>query len=341
MTPIPASTCQTAQALVQAAARVLITTHVRPDGDAIGSIVALQDIITTVAVQQSRPLETQLLLLSEEPDHYQFLLDDSRWIMGRHLDPADLPARLDAFDLIIVADTCALQQLPEIGPYLLNRTQPVLVIDHHLSRDPIGTCQLFDTDAAAAAQIVFDFATAASWPISPTAAAALFAGLCTDTGWFRFENASPACYQTAAQLIAAGARPEHLYHQLFQNFPIQRTRLIAEALRTVELHCSDRLAVMQITRAMLADTGASRSHIENIINECHQIGSVLATILLVEQDDGTTRCSFRSRAQGPDVNVVACQFGGGGHARAAGARLPDPLPQARTKLITVLTAALT
>jgi len=300
-----------ALSLIETAQRVLITSHVRPDGDAVGSAAALQEMIVAAARKQDRACECQLLLMSKLGANYRFLLSEPAWVMGQDLTAEDIKVgRLDEFDLIIVVDTCVARQLAELGPYLQKRSQPVLVIDHHLARDKIACCYLIDTNASAAGEIVFGLAQHANWPLSESVASALFVAIATDTGWFRFENASAKSYSIAAGLIEAGARPNRLYQMLFQNFPPERVRLIARTLETLELYCDNRLAIMHITCAMLRQTGGRRGHIENIINECQQIGSLVVWVLLVEQDDGTTRVSLRSRS-GIDVNAIAGKFGAG------------------------------
>lgn len=326
-------------AQIRAAQCVLITTHVRPDGDAVGSVCALDHVITAAAALENRPCTTQLLFLSSVPQQYRFMLPRSPWVLGEDIAPAEISAgRLDDFDLIIVADTSAERQLLGISDYLKQR-RGVLVVDHHLAGDGIGTSRIVDTQAAAAGQIVFELCRAAGWCLDGPAAAALFVAITTDTGWFHFQNASAAALGIAGELIAAGAQPDRLYRQLFQNFPPQRLHLRGGTLQSLELHCDDRLALMQITNAMLSQTGADRSHIENIVNEPMEIGSLEAAVLLVEQDDGSTRCSLRSREL-VDVNEVAGSLGGGGHARAAGLTLELPISQARDKILGAMTQAL-
>ncbi|MBN2209819.1 MAG: DHH family phosphoesterase [Sedimentisphaerales bacterium] len=327
---------QSALALIKSAPRILFTTHARPDGDALGCLGALESGIHAVHT----PVQTQLLLLTPCPDHYRFLLGQDPWVMGQNLTEEQVKTgRLDEFDLIIVADTAAKRQLPGIGDYLTARKTGVLVFDHHLSHDSIGAVRVIDTSAAAAGEIVFALFQAGGWPIGPFIADALFTAIATDTGWFRFENVHTDTLTIAGQLIACGARPDVLYRRLFQEFPPERLKLQARMVETLELHENNRLAVMHITNDMLRETGARRSYIENFVNEPMQIGAVEAVLLLVEQEDATTRASLRSRCN-LDVNAVAQVFGGGGHARAAGVTLNEKLPIAREILLAAMKAAL-
>jgi len=326
--------------LIEAAQRILLTTHVRPDGDAIGSLTALQMIIEHYAHQKEKSCSTQLLFLSDVPENYQFMLKQKPWLLDEQITRKEIEnGSLDQFDLIIVVDTSAQLQLPGLVPYLMQREKGVLVIDHHLSGDQIGQCRLIDTKAAASGEIIFDLFGQAKWHLDEPIAQALFAAIATDTGWFRFENCTARTYAIAAELTAAGARPNELYRKLFQSYPPERLHLLALVLGNLELHCDGRLALMQITREMLQTSGAKRRHIENIVNEPQQIHSVEISVLLVEQEDGQTRCSFRSRTD-IDVNIIARQFGGGGHARAAGATLDMPIAQGHKKIIKIFRDAL-
>lgn len=318
------------------ARHILLTSHIRPDGDAIGSLVGLQQIIKALNPQA----QAHLLLLNKCPDHYQFLLTEEPLVWDQELNEAKVKSgALNDYDLIVVADTSAVRQLPGIGEYLQQRRQPVLVIDHHLSGDKFGSINLVDTSAAAAGELVFQLSQQAQVTLDPTAATALFVAISTDTGWFRFENTHPQSLMIAGQLVGLGAQPDKIYQQLFQNFPPERLRLITMTLETLELHCDGQLAVMHITNEMLKRSGAKRSHIENLVNEPQQIGSVIATMLVVEQDDGSCRVSLRSRER-IDVNALANRFNGGGHARASGLTLHEPLPAAREKILAAMKAAL-
>lgn len=329
-----------AQSWLEKARNVLITTHVRPDGDAVGALVALRNVLEHAARRAGRACAVQPAFLSDVPEAYRFLLAEEPWLLPRQLSDEDVRAgALDRFDCIVVADTSALVQLPHVGDYLRSRGQGVMVIDHHLATDELGQCRLVNPHASATGEIIFDLCRYAGWCLDPLTAAALFVAIATDTGWFRFENASSRAYEIGACLVAAGAQPAALHRRLFQSFPPARVRLLALALAGLELHADDRVALLHITRDMLARAGADRGLIENIVNEPQQIASVAVVGLLVEQDDGGTRLSLRSRGQ-VDVNAVAARFGGGGHAQAAGATLLEPLPAAREKLLAALLAAL-
>lgn len=332
---------QLAQQTIESARRTLIVSHVRPDGDAVGCAAALAGWLAALAAAAGRDGEVRTLFLSPVPDNYRFLLADEPWLLGRDIDAEQIDAgALDAYDLIVIVDTSSRVQLPGLGDYLSRRTGPVLVVDHHPPGDTVGTISLIDSRAAATGQILFELAAAAGWPLDAGQRDALFVAIATDTGWFRFSNTSGRTLAIAAALVDAGARPDELFAKVYQDYPPQRLYLLGLTLQTLELLCGNRLAVMRISRAMLESSGADSRLIENIVNEPLQIGSVEVSLLLVEQADGAARASLRSRGA-VDVNAVACRFGGGGHAQAAGVSLQMPLEQARQVLIDALNAALT
>jgi len=322
-----------AASMIRSARSVLLTTHVRPDGDALGSLAALRELIRCTANAESRSCTVETLLLSEPAEFYNFFLLEGYWLLGRQVSKDQIAAGyLDSFDLIIVADTRASRQLPDVAEALKKNSEKLLVIDHHLTGDITGACELIQTDACAAGEIIAALAKEMNWSLNPVAATALFVAVATDTGWFAFENCNETTFRLATEFIHAGAQPDLLYNQIYLNFPPARLKLLASTLGTLETHYNSRLAVIHITNEMLLQSGATRSLTENIVNAPGQIKSVIAFVLLIEQEDGSTRCSLRSKSH-IDVNRIANHFGGGGHARAAGATLECPLDQAKAKII--------
>jgi phosphoesterase RecJ-like protein len=234
--------------------------------------------------------------------------------------------------LIIIIDTNSYSQLPKLEQYLKQTDKPVLVIDHHVTADSLGTVELVEPEAAATALIVHDLLKYAKWPETKKITQALFLAVATDTGWFHFSNTDNRVFRTCAELIAAGANPTAFYHDLYQNFSPQRFRLMATMLNTLELHFEGRFAAQYLRQGDFERTGASYEDTEDLINECQRISTVEVAALFVELKDGRIKCSLRSKGT-VDVCEIAQKFGGGGHRMAAGAYLPGPLENA-THLIT-------
>jgi phosphoesterase RecJ-like protein len=312
--------------LINNAKNVLLTTHVRPDGDACGSIAAMCDILTSLG-KKANPI-----FLSPLAGWYEFLFEQKPPILGNDITVEQLNAGYyDHCDLIIIVDTNSYIQLPQFDTWLKKTHTPVLVIDHHVTSDGIGTVELIDTTAAAAGQIVLDLFRHAKWPISSKIAEAFFVSLSTDTGWFRFSNTGSRGYRDAADLIEAGAEPAKIYRRMYQNFSLPRMKLLVTMLNSLDLHFDGRFAMQQLMWADFERTGSTGRDTENLIDECQRISSVEVAALFVEQKDSKFRCSLRSKGT-VDVAKIASSFGGGGHKNAAGVTLPGTLKEAK-KLI--------
>lgn len=320
-----------ARDLVRTADRIAVVTHTRADGDAIGSVAALQHVLRLEGKR------AEGLLFEYAAPRYAFLAtrENLRTWDDPHAEPI-----FDAADLWIVVDTAAIAQLPPLTQRLARRTARLIVIDHHRSRDIVGDVNLIDERAAAAAIIVYDWFAAAAWELSPAAAEALFIGVATDTGWFRHANTDERTFQSAARLMRYGVRPDELHRRLYQAEPAARFRLFAAAMHGLSLEAGGSLAVMEVTRQMLAQCGATSQLTEDLVNEPLRIGDVRASVLLIETDDGHVRVSFRAKSA-LDVAAVAQRFGGGGHTLAAGATLSGPPADARRRVIEAMAAAMT
>jgi phosphoesterase RecJ-like protein len=325
---------QQAVDLISRARRLLVTTHSKPDGDACGSMSVMTEVLRHLGK------EVYPLFLSPVPAWYQFLLSEQVQKLGRQFSEEDLmQGRLEPFDLVILVDVNSVSQLPRFDQYLKTQGPPVLVIDHHATSDGLGTLELVDPTAAASGLVVFELLRFAGWPVTPQIAEALFVAAATDTGWFQFGNADSRVYRQCADLIDAGARPAAIYGRLYQNFPYSRFRLMLAMLNSLELHFDGRFALQYIRRADFERSGATYEDTENFINECHRIGKVAASALLVELEDGRIRCSLRSRSSAGlpaggsiDVSRIAERFGGGGHKMAAGMFLQGPIEQAAERI---------
>ncbi len=319
----PMTALQRAVEILADSPSVLITTHVRPDGDAVGSVVGLLRLL------RGAGRRAEGVLLDETPPRYAFLTEGAglqRWERGRGANAAA------DIDLLCIVDTSARSQLEPIASLLAGPAPRRLVIDHHQTRDPIGHDEVIDETAPAASLLVLRIAEAAGWPLAPAIAEPLFVGLATDTGWFRFSNTSADAFAAAARLVAAGARPDRLYERLYQSDPSPRMRLLGRLLTEMQLLAEGRLAVLTLPKRLLAECGGTAQMTEELVNEPQRIGSVAVVALFAEDDGGVTRVSLRSRG-GVDVAAVCRRYGGGGHAQAAGARVTGPLEQVSQRVV--------
>ena len=316
--------------LVRRHQRFLLTTHVRPDGDGLGSMLALADVLEAPPLRKT----VRMTVASMFPPRYDFL-DPHRRI--RRFEPPGEVYR-DA-DAVIVLDTGTWNQLGEFGNFL--RTLPVekLVIDHHLTQDDLGAVRLVDTTAEATGRLIFEAITALGGPIPASAAHALFVAVAMDTGWFRHSNTTPPTYALAAELVRAGARPTDAYRSLFEQNTLGRLKLMGLVLSRLLVTHGGRVAHTEIRRDDYAATGALPQDSEDLVNYTLSLAGVEVGLFFMEQPRGGVKVSFRSRER-IDVARLAERFGGGGHRLASGAILETNLDEARSRVLAAVGSAL-
>ncbi|HEY1923213.1 MAG TPA: bifunctional oligoribonuclease/PAP phosphatase NrnA, partial [Tepidisphaeraceae bacterium] len=330
---MPDSQCRILDVL-SACRRVLITTHARPDGDALGSAAAM-----ALALRRKK-IDSDVLLFNRLPRKYAFLFTDNQ--ITHHDVEAGWPKPypLDAFDALLVVDTGTWSQLPGLKEQISDWPRPRLVLDHHLTQEDWADVKLVDTKAAAAGEIVAGLLETWKVPIDKSIATALFVAIASDTGWFQFSNTRPATLRLAADLIEAGVNTDTMYQLLYQNERAERVALQTRAQDSLELLDSGRLAVMCVRKTDFDETGAKHEDTENLINIPLQIRTVEVSILLTEPPDASPiRVSLRSKGQ-VDVARFAEQFGGGGHARASGLKIPGSLQAARDRVVAAMTRSM-
>jgi bifunctional oligoribonuclease and PAP phosphatase NrnA len=309
--------------------RVLVTTHVRPDGDALGTVAAI------VLALRRAGIESEVLLLSHLPRKYAFVFRENDVVFHDVESgwPPDFP--FDRFDVLLVVDTGTWSQLPGLQERIASWDVPKLVVDHHLTQQDWATTKLVDTNAAAAGEIVAELLARWGIPLDRPIATALFLAIASDTGWFQFSNTRPYTLRLAARLMEAGVDTDRMYQLLYQNERAERVALQARALQSLELLAEGTLAVMQIRQRDFDETNADVPDTENLINIPLQIATVEVAVLITEPKvpgSGPVRGSLRSKGQ-VDVAKFAEQFGGGGHARAAGLKLDGSLAAAHDRVV--------
>src|SRR5687768_2028512 len=300
---------------LSACKRVLVTTHVRPDGDALGSAAAM------VLGLRQKGIHAEVLLLSHLPRKYAFVFLENE--IPYHDAEKGWPQglSLDSYDALLVVDTGTWSQLPGLQERVLAYPKPKLVIDHHLTQEDWADTKLVLTQAGAAAEIVAELLQMWDVDLDPRIASVLYVAIATDTGWFQFSNTRPYTLRLAAQLMEAGVDTDRMYQLIYQNERKERVSLQARALSSLELLENDRLAVIRVTVKDFEETGANVPDTENLINLPLQIATVEVSLLFTEpRDFGPVRVSLRSKGQ-VDVARFAEKFGGGGHARAAGLKV--------------------
>ena len=312
--------------IVQSHERFVLSSHVRPDADAIGSEIAMANLLEGLGKS------VNIINPSAAPQNLGFL--DPRHRVNKFGETASADD-VHSAEVHIVLDTSAWKQLLAVGEALKTSTAKRVVIDHHVSADSLDAVEFKDTCAEATGTLVFRFADEYNLPISNETASALYCAIATDTGWFRFPATTSETMQIVARLMDAGARPHELYSQLYEQHSIGRLRLSGLVLGRVQLAAEGRIAWTYVRRADFKDMNATPADTEGLVNQCLTIGGTQASFIAVEQGDKTIKVSLRSR--GPlDVSRVAERFGGGGHKLASGTMVDGPLDQAADRVLAAM-----
>jgi phosphoesterase RecJ-like protein len=307
------------------AKRVLITTHSSPDGDAIGSELAMAELVEALGRQ------ALVVNRDRQPANLGFLPGLHRVRVG-----APPPHELaEGFDLGVVLDCPDLDRTGIDGLARL----PLVDIDHHLGNALFGEVNLVDEEAPAVGELVLEIVAAAGVTLTPAMATNLHVALVTDTGDFRYANATPRAFRAAARLVEAGADPQLVAQQLWEQVPPRVVRLTAAVLSTLALELDGRVAVVHCDRAMLEAAGARPEDTEDLVNHARAVAGVEVAVFLKAFTGEAVRVSLRSRGR-VDVQEVAAGLGGGGHREAAGCTLAAPLERARQAVVEAVAGAL-
>ncbi len=306
--------------------RFLLTSHVNPDGDAIGSELGLARVL--------RSLGKGALVWNRDqtPTLYRPLPGSDR-IYGGAEPPSGFP---QMFDAVVVLECPSLDRTG-LEEHLAGTT--LINIDHHLGNQHYGAFNWVDSAAPAVGEMVYRLGQGLKATLDPETATALYLTLVTDTGGFRFSNATPAAFEAAANLVREGAHPEQVSQWLYESQPLAVVRLLCEMLQTLELHEGGRVATAALTPEMFARAGASPGDSEGLIDVPRSIAGVEAVGLVRRRDDGSHKVSLRSRGE-VDVEKIARHHGGGGHRNAAGFTLAGDTDQVRREVVGALAAAL-
>jgi phosphoesterase RecJ-like protein len=298
--------------------RVVLTSHVRPDCDALGSELGMLGILEAIGkdVRIVNAQSTPEGLKWIDPGHRLESLQDG-------VKKEDLLDR----DLLIVLDTSAWAQLGAMGDVAKQMREKVLVVDHHVSEDDLSDRWFKDTSAEATARIVYEIGLRLKVPLVERIATPLYAGLSTDTGGFRFPSTSGESFRVAARLVDAGASPPAIYRELFEQDSIARLHLVGRTLAGARVSHEGRIITSTVRQSDIKEVNALPADTEDLVNLTLAVKGTELAVILIEQPDGRVKTSFRSRSH-VDCNLLAARFGGGGHKAAAGAILPGPFDTA-------------
>ena len=295
--------------VINAANNIILTSHIRPDCDALGSCLGMAGILETLGKQ------VRIVCGQPVPPNLQFIDPDRKvQCIGVDIQADDLN---DA-DLHIILDTSAWVQLGDMADVIRNSSCKTIIFDHHEGEDDIDAELFKNTTAEAVGRMCVEAAEHLGVELTPAISTPLFCALSTDTGWFRFNSVKDVTFETAAKLVRGGAVPSAIYGVLYERESVGRVRLRGTVLARIQTELDGRLAHTYILPEDYEKTGAQPSDTEDLINLALEIEGTVFAVIMVGQADGGYKMSFRSRCQ-TAANEVAKEFGGGGHKAAAGA----------------------
>lgn len=312
------------RSLVEAHRSFVLVTHVNPDGDAIGSEIGLARFLL------ARGASVRIVNQDATPRTLSYL--EEAGPRAEAYDPEAHDSVFDAADLLVLLDNSAPDRLGRVEPAARRHAAKSLCIDHHPTRGTPWTWNLIEDTASATSVLVYRLVRAMRWTPDPAAAAALYAGLATDTGFFRFNSTKPEAHVVAAELLALGADPARCYAEVYERNAPEYTRLLGHALASLRLHAEGALGSVRITRDMIEACGAQGVDTSEITTPILATEGVRLVVLFRELDAGRVKVSLRSKGS-LDVHLLATEFGGGGHRNASGIVMTSPLDEAISRVV--------
>ncbi len=297
---------------VRSKGHILLATHFNPDGDALGSLLGLAEILEGLGKKVFRYLE--------EPVSHLY-----RFLPGCGQTQTDM-AKVREFvaqggtDFLALCLDCGDAKRLGKNAAELTGFRPLMVIDHHKGHNGFGDGAWIEPHRSSTAEMIYDLAMALGAGISARAAECLYTAINTDTGSFRYESTSSHTFAVAGDLVGRGVRPEVVASNLYDNYTLGRLRLMQEVLATLEMHERDRIAIIRVSQKMLERTFTTMADTEYFINLPRAVSSVRVAVFLKEIEPDLVSVSLRAKGQ-CDVALIAARFGGGGHRNASGFRI--------------------
>lgn len=306
--------------LINSSKSIVILSHVSPDGDTLGSMLALYS-----ALKQIKSIKKLDAVKSgKTPDIYQFLpfINETKNAQDEEL--------YQNYDLAIAVDCGAIDRLGD-STNLFNNAKKSINMDHHISNPNFADINWIEPKATSTGVLVYKLLKEMNAEITQEMATCLYTTIMTDTGGFKFENINPESFEVCARLLEYGVKPHILYNLCYESKPLPMIMLKAKAINEAVISNDGKIAYSLISRRMIESAGATDDHVEGISEELRQINSVRVALVFKETPKGDTKVSFRSN--GPDVCEIARFFGGGGHKLAAGCTIQKTPEQAAEELI--------
>jgi phosphoesterase RecJ-like protein len=303
---------------------VCVVGHIRPDGDCVGSQLAL-----TLAL---RAEGKKVVCWNEDPvpQKYKFLNPDGVF---------EKPKRGKNFEAVVALDCASFERLGAAGKCIGDRKM-FINIDHHESNTRYADVNWISAREPSTGELIFRLLKIARWPITKPIADLLFTAISTDTGSFQYPTTRPGTFHAAAELVTRGASLAKICDEVYQSYPLSRARLLKHIYSKFRLTADDRIAWFWLRKKDFGWTGADSDDTEGLIDHIRAIEPVVVACVFEELEPELIRISLRSKSDKVNVNEIAAQFGGGGHPAAAGARIPGKPMSVQRRVIAAIKRAL-
>lgn len=298
----------------------IVTSHIAPDGDAVGSVLALTTALEKLGKNVS-PIINDVV-----PAKYNFLPHSEK------LRPY-IPEK-DRAEVMICLDSGDVERL-DFKKDLKSICELIVNLDHHKSNSLYGDINIIDDKSSAVGEMVYYLVKSLNVPIDIDIATCIYTAIITDTGSIKYSNTTPSCLKILSEMVEIGVRPDFISREVFEKKSYASILLLKEVLGTLKLSEGGKIAYMELTKDMLKKVGAKEEDADGFINFAREIESVEVAVLFREQDNLKVKVGLRSNVW-VDVSKIAEEFGGGGHARAAGCTLEGPLEKAKNVFLSAL-----
>jgi len=297
--------------------RIMITSHVNPDGDSISSQLALASVLKTLGK------EVTIINQDPVPERYRFL---PGWeSISNKMETPNVTA-------VCVVDCANPQRLGQAAELITPATMELIVIDHHVSNDGFGHIQYIDSDASSTCELVYRISQKLGAKLSAEQATILLSGIMTDSGGFRYSNTSPATLRSAALLMESGAELAWISEQLYFQQPLRHLKVLGQLFSDLKTAANGKVSWVALTQEIARRNGFDINDSEEFVSHVLAVKGAEVGLLFKEQGNGIVRISFRSKGR-VDVNRLAAMFGGGGHLQAAGARVRGSIDEVSKKVV--------
>lgn len=326
MSPIPVEFLQEFRQVIADAQKIVVIAHFRPDGDAIGSTIAMSEAL--------RAQGKQVLSCNEDvvPEKLIFL-PGTETIVPTPSEPVDA-------DVLIVLDNGTWRRIGDRGMQALSKIPVRINIDHHQTNEGYGQLNCVCAEQCATSAVLYYLFRDLGWDITPTMRDCLYAGISTDTGSFQYDKTTPAVMEMAGHLLSLGVNVHEINRQLYQEIPWASIQLSRETLNSMQLEADCKIAYVVLSLARKNELGVTEDDTDGLIDIPRSIKGVVSAIVFEEMADGRIRISLRSKDARLSVSAIATQFGGGGHAMAAGVRMRCTLQEAQNRILTAVKQAI-